>query len=403
MRYDFCIIGGGIVGLATALNLRRRRPSSSIIILEKESAVGLHQTGHNSGVIHAGIYYQPGSLKARLCSEGCAATKEFCAENDIPFEVCGKILVATDAEDEQRLPLLLERARKNGIAVERLSRLDLREMEPNITGRSALLVRATGIVDYQKMCCAMQEVIQRSGGEIRLGVTVKSILERGSEVEVVAADGSVVLATKLIVCAGLQSDRLARCAGLNVDYRIIPFRGEYYRLPLEKSQLVRHLIYPVPDPALPFLGIHLTRMIDGSMTVGPNAVVGFAREGYRKLSFNLRDTSDTLSFPGFWKLTRANWRAGLDELRNSFWRRAYLAACRKYCPTLEMGDLQPHAAGIRAQAVLSDGTLVHDFLFSETARMLHVLNAPSPAATSALPIGRMISDRALAEIAPSAR
>jgi L-2-hydroxyglutarate oxidase len=403
MRYDFCIIGGGIVGLATALNLRRRRPSSSIIVLEKENAVGLHQTGHNSGVIHSGIYYQPGSLKARLCSEGCAATKEFCVENDVPFEVCGKILVATEAEDEQRLPLLLKRARKNGIAVERLSRLDLREMEPNITGRSALLVRGTGIVDYQKVSCAMQEVIQRSGGEIRLGVTVKSILERGSEVEVVAVDGSVLLATKLIVCAGLQSDRLARCAGLNVDYRIIPFRGEYYRLPLEKSQPVRHLIYPVPDPALPFLGIHLTRMLDGSMTVGPNAVVGFAREGYRKLSFNLRDTSDTLSFPGFWKLTGANWRAGLDELRNSFWRRAYLAACRKYCPTLEMGDLQPHAAGIRAQAVLSDGTLVHDFLFSETARMLHVLNAPSPAATSALPIGRMISDRILAESAPSAR
>ncbi|MCW5711038.1 L-2-hydroxyglutarate oxidase [Shinella sp.] len=396
MKYDYCVIGGGIVGLATAMRLLEDRPGSSLVLLEKEAALGRHQTGHNSGVIHAGIYYPPGSLKAELCREGAAATKAFCAENGIRFETCGKLLVATSDLEMQRMDALYERSKQNTIEVHRLGADELKDREPNIRGRGALFVPSTGIVSYAEVCEAMGRRIAALGGEIRLSTRVTGLREAPDAVTI-GSDGESWQARKLVVCGGLQSDRLALLAGLSITHRIVPFRGEYYRLPADRNDIVRHLIYPVPDPALPFLGVHLTRMIDGSVTVGPNAVIGFAREGYPRLSVNLSDMADYALFPGFWKTVFANRKSAVTELRNSLWKPGYLAQCRKYCPGLKLADLLPHEAGIRAQAVGRDGTLIHDFLFVETERMLHVCNAPSPAATSAIPIARMIARRLMRE------
>lgn len=392
MVYDYCVVGGGIVGLATAMKLLEMQPGARLVVLEKEAGLSRHQTGHNSGVIHAGIYYAPGSLKADLCRRGSKATKEFCWNHRIPFETCGKLLVATNELELQRMNNLVERAKLNQIEVERLDAADLRQREPNIIGVGALFVPETGIVDFKRVCEGMAGVVRKAGATIELGVTVTAISESDSAVKI-SAGGREWQATKLIVCAGLQSDRLARMAGLKTDHQIVPFRGEYYRLPSSKNDIVRHLIYPIPDPDLPFLGVHLTRMMDGSVTVGPNAVLGFAREGYPKFSFNLHDVAEYSTFPGFWKTMLRNIQHGLKEMKNSIFKAGYLEACRKYCPSLEIGDLLPYEAGIRAQAVMKDGTLVHDFLFLETARMLHVCNAPSPAATSAIPIGEMIAGK----------
>ena len=394
MTYDFCIIGGGIVGLATAMELARLRPGAGILLLEKESGLGRHQTGHNSGVIHAGIYYAPGSLKAELCRRGAQRTKDFCGEHGIPFEVCGKLLVATNALEHERMEALVERARQNGIEVERLDSAELRRREPSIVGLGALYVKETGIVDYGRVCETMGSVVREAGGAIETSVEVTAIRETASEVSVTSTRGEWK-ARHLIACAGLQSDRLARLAGLEIDHQIIPFRGEYYRLPATKNGIVRHLIYPIPDPELPFLGVHLTRMIDGTVTVGPNAVLGFSREGYPKFSFSAKDVAEYAAYPGFWRVMWRNRRHGLTEMRNSLFKAGYLGECRKYCPSLDLQDLEPYEAGIRAQAVMRDGTLVHDFLFVESPRMLHVCNAPSPAATSAIPIGEMIAGKAL--------
>ena len=394
MTYDYCIIGGGIVGLATAMALLARRPGASLLILEKEASLGRHQTGHNSGVIHAGIYYAPGSLKADLCKRGAQATKNFCAEHGIAFEVCGKLLVASNDLEVQRMQALYERSQQNGLKVERLDAGALREREPNIVGKGALFLDATGIVDYQQVCDAMAKVIRQAGGEVHLSTAVRAIQEHADHVAV-STDGNTWRARQLVACAGLQSDRLARLAGVKIDHQIIPFRGEYYRLPASKNQIVNHLIYPIPDPELPFLGVHLTRMIDGSVTVGPNAVLGFGRENYRKFSVNWRDVAEYARFPGFWKTIWNNLGSGTAEMKNSLFKRGYLEQCRKYCPSLQVEDLLPYEAGIRAQAVMRDGTLVHDFLFAETPRMVHVCNAPSPAATSAIPIGQMIAEKIL--------
>ncbi len=392
MIFDYCVIGGGIVGLATAMRLLEGRPGSSLILIEKEDALGKHQTGHNSGVIHAGIYYPPGSLKAELCRKGADATKAFCQENGIRFEVCGKLLVATSALEVERMEALYERSKQNTIEVQRISEGELKEREPNIRGRGALFVPSTGIVSYAEVCQAMGRRITALGGEIRLSTRVTGIHETIDSVAIASAGGNWQ-SKKLVVCGGLQSDRLAVLAGLSIEHRIVPFRGEYYRLPPAKNDIVRHLIYPVPDPALPFLGVHLTRMIDGSVTVGPNAVIGFAREGYPRLSVNLADMADYALFPGFWKTVFANRKSAVTELKNSLWKPGYLEECRKYCPSLDLTDLLPHEAGIRAQAVRKDGALIHDFLFAQTDRMLHVCNAPSPAATSAIPIAEMIVER----------
>ena len=390
--YDYCVVGGGIVGLATAIALLQRNPGASLVLVEKETALATHQTGHNSGVIHSGIYYAPGSLKADLCKRGERATKAFCTEHGIPFVTCGKTLVATNPLELDRMDALVVRARENGIDVERLDEAELRRREPNITGFGALFVPATAIVDYRAVCAAMARVIEAAGGEIALGAPVRAIREHTSGVTV-HAGARRIEAGRLVACAGLQSDRLARMAGLPVTHQIVPFRGEYYRLPAEKNGIVASLIYPIPDPDLPFLGIHLTRMIDGGVTVGPNAVIGFAREGYPKLAVNLRDVAQYLLFPGLWKVLARYRRSVRAELTGSLLKSAYLRECRKYCPSLTLNDLLPYSAGIRAQAVTRDGVLVHDFLFLQSDRMLHVCNAPSPAATSAIPIGGMIAER----------
>jgi L-2-hydroxyglutarate oxidase len=394
MRYDYCVIGGGIVGLAAAMELVRKRPGASLLLLEKEGRLAAHQTGHNSGVIHSGIYYTPGSLKADLCRRGARATKEFCAEQGIRFEVCGKLLVATNTAEAARLGALNERAQINRIEAERLDAAELRQREPHITGVAALFIPSTGIVDYKQVAEAMAGLIRSAGGEITCGICVDSIRESADEVAISAGERRWT-AKQLIVCGGLQSDRLAKMAGLAIEHQIVPFRGEYYQLPESRNGLIRHLIYPVPDPDLPFLGIHLTRMIDGGVTVGPNAVLGFAREGYRRFSLCWEDVRQFGGFPGFWKTIKTHLRSGVFEMRNSLWKPGYLAECRKYCPELTLEDLLPYEAGIRAQAVLRDGTLVHDFLFLQTGRMLHVCNAPSPAATSAIPIGEMIVEKIL--------
>jgi L-2-hydroxyglutarate oxidase len=402
MIFDYCVIGGGIVGMATAMSLLDHRPGASLVVLEKEDRLARHQTGHNSGVIHSGIYYAPGSLKAELCRRGAQATKDFCQEHSIPVTVKGKLLVATDTRESERLTDLEDRARRNRIETDRISAQELRELEPHISGVAALRVPATGSVDYTRVCDAMAGVVRDEGGRLEFGAEVVGIVETAEAVSVTTKEraGSKQrrAARQLVVCGGLQADRLARMADVDGAARIVPFRGEYYRLPDSMRDIVRHLIYPVPDPALPFLGVHLTPMVDGRVTVGPNAVLGLSREGYRKSSVSPRDIGDYLSFPGFWKVAANNLRTGIMEMRNSLFKRGFLAAARRYCPDLQLDDLLPEEAGIRAQAVMRDGTLVHDFLFAESGRTLHVINAPSPAATSAIPIGDMIARRCLAAL-----
>ena len=389
MIHDHCVIGGGIVGLAVALALSRKTPEASILLIEKEASFATHQTGHNSGVIHSGIYYSPGSLKATLCKAGAAATVRFCTDHGVPFETRGKLIVATDRQELVRMEALARTAGHNGIAVEILDVRGIAEREPNVTGLGAILVPGTGIVDYRRICEVMAGQLRDAGCGFALAHAVDEIREEPDVVKI-GAGGTIHTARSVVVCGGLQADRLARMAGIGIDHRIVPFRGEYYDIVPEKRGLVRHLIYPVPDPALPFLGIHLTPHIDGGLSVGPNAVLGFAREGYGRFSFSPRDVADFATFPGFWRVMARNWPSGLSEARNSLLKSMYLRECRKYCPSLDLEDLVPRAAGIRAQAVMRDGTLVQDFLFVQTKRMLHVCNAPSPAATSAIPIADMV-------------
>ena len=387
--YDFAVIGGGILGMSTALTLQREYPGSAVLLLEKESSAARHQTGRNSGVIHAGVYYAPGSLKARFCKEGNRATKEFCREHDIPFDECGKLLVATNAVELERMNALVKRCAENGIDIEVLDGRALRELEPNVVGVGAFLVPSTGIVSYARIAGRMGELVQAGGGTLFFDHPVTAIGESSSEVRLQTTRGAFS-ARYLVACAGLQSDRVSRMLGLKPDFQIIPFRGEYFVLHERHNRIVKHLIYPIPDPSLPFLGVHLTRMIDGTVTVGPNAVIAFKREGYRKSDFSLRDTVEMLTFPGFRKVIRKHLRASLTELGNSLSKRSYLRCVQKYCPQLRLDDLLPYPAGIRAQAVKRNGEVVEDFLFLRTDRSLIVCNAPSPAATSAIPISRHI-------------
>lgn len=389
--FDFVVIGGGIVGCSVAWQLQREQPGARVLLVEKEASFAAHQTGHNSGVIHAGIYYAPGSLKARLCKEGSAATYAFCDEQGIAYERCGKLLVATSEIEMTRMQALLARGLQAGLDCELITESELRRREPRVRGLGGIFVPSTGIVDYRQVTARMARLFVELGGYHVLGTRVTAIRETATHVDVTAAQGGW-RAKHLIVCAGAQADRMARLAGLDVDFAIVPFRGEYFQLPAALNNITQALIYPIPDPELPFLGIHLTRMIDGSVTVGPNAVLGFAREGYPKFSVNARDLWDMLRFPGLWRLLPGHWRNGLHEFSNSVSRKGYLQECRKYCPELQLTDLQPYPAGVRAQAVARDGTLIHDFHIEQTPRMTHVCNAPSPAATSAIPIGRHILD-----------
>nr|WP_319556902.1 L-2-hydroxyglutarate oxidase [uncultured Vibrio sp.] len=394
--YDYIVVGGGIVGVSTAWQLQQRHPDRSILLVEKESGYAMHQTGHNSGVIHAGVYYAPGSLKAEFCKRGVEATIAFCVEHGIPVENCGKLLVATSEQEVERMNALYERCQINGIDVELLDQAQLKLAEPNITGLGAIYVKTTSIVDYRLVTEHMAREFQKLGGQVSLRTQVVAIDEKDQEVQLTCvSDGqSMQLNCKMLMtCSGLMADRMTKMMRIKTDFQIIPYRGEYYRLDSKHNNIVNHLIYPIPDPDLPFLGVHLTRMIDGSVTVGPNAVQGWKREGYAKFNFSFRDTWRMLRFSGFWKVTKKHLKTGLEEFKNSWWKSGYVQLVNKYCPTIQVEDLKPYPAGIRAQAVLSDGTLVHDFLFAETARSLHVCNAPSPAATSAIPIGEYICDK----------
>ena len=394
--FDFAVIGGGIVGLSTARALLGCHPGARLVVLEKEGGWARHQTGHNSGVIHSGIYYKPGSLKARFCREGARALVEFCRERGIPYEICGKVIVATEPGELPRLDALYERGLKNGLEVEKIGPEELKEIEPHATGLAAIRVPSTGIVDFVEVAEAFAALVKERGGELRTRTEVRNISESGSAVEV-RTSGGTFRARALVNCAGLHSDRVARLCGVEVGAKIVPFRGEYYELRPEKRYLVKSLIYPVPNPDFPFLGVHFTRAVDGGVEAGPNAVLGLAREGYKKSDFDLRDFVEELTYPALWRLARVNWRTGVGEIYRSLSKRAFVRGLKKLVPEVEEGALIPATAGVRAQAVAKDGALVDDFLIAEGRNSVHVLNAPSPAATASIPIGEEIARR-IAEV-----
>ena len=394
-RHDVVIVGGGIVGLATAYRLLEARPGIRLAVIEKETALAEHQTGRNSGVIHAGLYYAPGSLKARLCRAGKDELERFCEEHAIPFERCGKLVVAVDGSELGRLADLKARGEANGLrGLEELGPDRIRELEPHAAGVRALHVPETGIVDFRRVALAYAGEVQARGGEILLGRRVTGIHRFGDELVLETTQGSV-LGWYVITCAGLQSDRIARMTGAPEQMRIVPFRGDYCALKPHARSLARGLIYPVPDPSFPFLGVHLTRRIDGEVWAGPNAVLSFSRERYGRFSFNPRDTLSTFTHPGFRRLARRYWRTGLAEMRRDWSKTAFVEACRRLVPELEPGDVEWGPSGIRAQTVLADGGLADDFSVQASDRILHVRNAPSPAATASLAIGRTIAERAV--------
>lgn len=399
-RRSVVVVGGGIVGLATAYRLTERQPDLRVTVLDKETAVGQHQTGHNSGVIHRGIYYRPGSLKADLCVRGAAELESFCQGHDIPVLRCGKLIVAVSQGEVPRLEELYRRGAANGVTgLELVGPERMREIEPHAVGVLGLHSPGTAIVDYGRVAEALGDALLARGGEVRVGNAVRAIEERGGELVLHTSAGEVV-ADRLVACAGLQSDRLATMGGVQRPggVRIVPFRGDYFLLQPERADLCSGLIYPVPDPALPFLGVHLTRRADGSVWLGPNAVLAFAREGYRPGTVSVRDLGALLGFSGFWRMGLRHWRVGVNEMWHASRRSSFLAALRRYVPALTAEDLLPGPAGVRAQAVAANGNLVDDFVFAESARQLHVLNAPSPAATSSLAIGTVIADRVLSGI-----
>lgn len=383
---DVLIVGGGIVGVSTAMQLIERHPGISVLLLEKEAALAAHQSSHNSGVIHAGVYYAPGSLKADFCRHGAAATYAFARRHDVQVEQCGKLIVATNDVEVERLNTLYTRCQQNQLEPQMLGEAALRELEPRIAGRAAIRVATSGIADYRGMTETMARLARDGGVQIALNQRVEALHEDENGITAETSSGRF-RARHAIVCAGLMADRLAKMCKVDLDFHIVPFRGEYYRLPTTRNDIVKHLVYPVPDPALPFLGVHLTRMIGGFVTVGPNAVLALAREGYRWRDANLKDLAGMAAFPGFWKMLGKHGASGLSEMRNSLWKTGYLELCRKYCPELVLSDLEPYPSGVRAQAVMADGSMVHDFLIRPSRRSLHVCNAPSPAATSSLPIG----------------
>jgi L-2-hydroxyglutarate oxidase LhgO len=389
-RHNVIIIGGGVVGLAVALEITRRFPHLRLLVLEKEDRVARHQSGHNSGVIHSGVYYKPGSLKARLCVTGAAAMVEFCREHAIPHNVCGKVIVATHLDELPRLESLRQRGEANGLTGLRLIGPDeLREIEPHATGLQALVVPSTGITDYATVCEKYAELISARGGTVLTSAAATKIRRFSDEIVVETTRGTFST-NGLINCAGLFSDRIARMAGDASDVMIIPFRGEYYDLVPERAALVRALIYPVPDPRFPFLGVHFTRRITGRVDAGPNAVLALAREGYRHTDISLRDLAASVAFPGFWRMARQHWRNGLDEWHRSLSKPAFVKALQRLLPEIAAHDLVPGGSGVRAQALKPDGSLVDDFQFVPSSKVLHVLNVPSPAATASLTIAKAI-------------
>ncbi len=389
-KFDVVVIGGGIVGMATALKLSEES-KARIAVIEAEDRVAAHQTGNNSGVIHSGLYYKPGSLKAQNCVSGRQAMYAFCQQYEIPHDRCGKLVVATHEEELPRMQDLFDRGKANGLQGLRwLKAEELREYEPHVQGIAGLLVPETGIVDYTLVTQKMAELVQEAGHRVFLGRRFQALRKYADHLEVLTTHET--FQTKYLVnCGGLQSDRIARKCGVDPGLRIVPFRGEYYKIKAEKRHLVKNLIYPVPDPKFPFLGVHFTRLIDGGREAGPNAVLAFKREGYSKFSFSLKDTWETFTYPGFLHLAGKYLKTGLGEYYRSFFKPAFVKALQRLIPEIQSADLEPGGAGVRAQALEKDGFLVDDFRIVEAERMVHVLNAPSPAATASLSIGEFIA------------
>ena len=394
----YAVVGGGIIGTAVARRLLARAPDAVVTVLEKEDRLAAHQTGRNSGVVHAGLYYEPGSLKATLCRRGVSLLREFCAEKGLPYQEIGKVLVALDGAEEERLGAIAERARANGVpGVRVIDRAELHELEPHVAGIAALHSPTTAIVDYVAVTEQLAEEARKAGATVRTGFEVAGLRSTGGEVVVTSTAGEEVVVDRVVLCSGLQVDRLARLAGDDDAPRIVPFRGEYYALRPDKRALVNRLVYPVPDPRYPFLGVHLTPRVDGEVLVGPNAVLALAREGYRWRDVSPAELAAIARFPGFRRFARQHWRTGLAEMRGSLSKRAYTAAARCYVPELTVGDMVPATAGIRAQALESDGSLVDDFRITRRGAVVAVRNAPSPAATSSLAIAEHLVELLLAE------
>jgi L-2-hydroxyglutarate oxidase LhgO len=392
----FVIVGGGIVGLATAWRLTERFPGTRVCVLEKEAGVGRHQTGHNSGVVHAGVYYPPGSLKARLCTAGRAQMQAYCLDRGLTYDECGKLVVALMDSERDRLTEISRRAAANGVpGVRTVDGAEISELEPHAVGVAALHSPHTAIVDFSAVARSFAADVMAAGGKVRTGVEVVGAAERPDGVTVATTAGEIAV-DQLVVCAGLYADRVAELFGDDPDPRIVPFRGEYHRLRPEARHLVRGLIYPVPDPRYPFLGIHLTRRYDGEVLVGPNAVLALAREGYRRRDIRLRDVRDAVAWPGFRRMARQHWRTGLVEYGHSLSKRAFVRQAQRYVPALRPADVVPAAAGVRAQAVSRAGELADDFVLNHRGRVLHVRNAPSPAATSSLAIAEYVVSALLA-------
>ena len=390
---DIAVVGAGILGLATAMRLQERHGDLRITVLEAEDAVSRHQSGHNSGVLHSGLYYRPGSNKAIYCRAGKQAREAFCDAHGVPWQRCGKVVVATTEEEVPRLKTIAERAAANGVACEWISPGRLRELEPAAAGLAALHVPETGIVNFRTVCEAMRREIERRSGRVEFRFDVRSIRSQGGSLRLTSGRGQTVEAGYLINCAGLRSDRVCRAAGGRPEVRIVPFRGEYYDLAAESQWLCRNLIYPVPDPAFPFLGVHFTRMIDGGVECGPNAVLALARHGYRWSDVNPGDLAETLRFAGFRKLAAKHWRMGIGEIHRSLSKGAFVRALQKLIPRIQASDLKAGRSGVRAQAIRAGGELIDDFLFDTSDRAIHVLNAPSPAATASIAIAGHIVER----------
>ncbi len=395
MKYDFIIVGAGIVGLATALKLLEKKSKQKILILEKENQIAAHQTGNNSGVIHSGIYYKPGSLKAKNCVSGYNMLLDFCNKHNVKYDLCGKVIVAFDKSELNYLDILMERGNANGLKnLRKISKEEISEIEPHVNGLEGIFVPQTGIIDYKKVSEKYVEVFLSNGGIINLNEQVIDFRESSSYVEVVTTKGNYA-ANAVITCAGLHSDVIAKRTEHKLDLKIIPFRGEYYKIREERKYLVNNLIYPVPDPAFPFLGVHFTRMIDGGVEAGPNAVLAFKREGYKKTDFSIKDTYEILTWPGFQKVAKKYWRTGFGEFYRSFNKKAFVKALQRLVPEINEEDLIPGGSGVRAQACDRTGGLLDDFSIIKNTRILHVCNAPSPAATSSLAIGEHITSEVL--------